>query len=139
VRALRRAHRQVALDVQHDPSPGEFGNDTWENDSWRRTATSACGRRSPSIEELGLVYLPVETPTSDYYGGHRPATTCSPKASSASTEDRSAQVALPARAPSAVELRHVVGAILADITVNGRAIKAVAVPASRVPSTCSIA
>ena len=23
-------------------------------------------------EELGLVYLPVETPTSDYYGGHRP-------------------------------------------------------------------
>ena len=23
-------------------------------------------------EELGLVYLPVETPSSDYYGGHRP-------------------------------------------------------------------
>jgi quinoprotein glucose dehydrogenase len=35
-------------------------------------------------EELGLVYLPVETPTSDYYGGHRPATTSSPRASSAS-------------------------------------------------------
>ena len=26
-------------------------------------------------EERGLVYLPVETPTSDFYGGHRPATT----------------------------------------------------------------
>ena len=23
-------------------------------------------------EQLGLVYLPVESPTSDYYGGHRP-------------------------------------------------------------------
>ena len=23
-------------------------------------------------EELGLVYLPVEMPTGDYYGGHRP-------------------------------------------------------------------
>ena len=54
------------------PRPGEFGNDTWENDSW---ADQRQRRRVDQItvdEELGLVYLPVETPTSDYYGGHRP-------------------------------------------------------------------
>ena len=38
----------------------------------RSTATPASGRRSAVDEELGLVYLPVETPTTDYYGGHRP-------------------------------------------------------------------
>ena len=27
------------------PRPGEFGNDTWEKDSWRTPATPACGRR----------------------------------------------------------------------------------------------
>ena len=36
------------------------------------TATSASGRKSRVDEELGLVYLPVETPSSDFYGGHRP-------------------------------------------------------------------
>ena len=36
-------------------------------------------------EELGIAYLPIEMSTGDYYGGHRPATTCSPKAWSPST------------------------------------------------------
>ena len=31
--------------------------------------------------ELGLVYLPVELPTGDYYGGHRLAMGCSARAS----------------------------------------------------------
>ena len=34
-------------------------------------ATPACGARSASTSELGIVYLPTEIPTNDYYGGHR--------------------------------------------------------------------
>ena len=35
-------------------------------------ATTACGRRSRWIRKPGIVYLPVETPTIDEYGGNRP-------------------------------------------------------------------
>lgn len=53
------------------PSSDEFGNDTWLNDSWRYTGnTGVWGQISVDIE-LGIVYLPTEIPTNDYYGGHR--------------------------------------------------------------------
>ncbi len=54
------------------PRPGEFGNETWENDSWAVNGNTGVWTQITVDEELGLVYLPVETPTSDYYGGHRP-------------------------------------------------------------------
>ena len=54
------------------PSPGEFGNETWENDSWAINGNAGVWTQITVDEELGLVYLPVETPTSDFYGGHRP-------------------------------------------------------------------
>ena len=54
------------------PRPGEFGNDTWENDSWAVNGNTGVWTQITVDEELGLVYLPVETPTSDFYGGHRP-------------------------------------------------------------------
>src|SRR6266540_2394898 len=54
------------------PRPGEFGNDTWENESWGINGNTGVWTQITVDEELGLVYLPVETPTSDYYGGHRP-------------------------------------------------------------------
>ena len=54
------------------PRPGEFGNDTWENDSWAINGNTGVWTQITVDEELGLVYLPVETPTSDFYGGHRP-------------------------------------------------------------------
>jgi quinoprotein glucose dehydrogenase len=54
------------------PSPGEFGNDTWENDSWSYTGNTGVWGQISIDEELGLAYLPVEQPTGDYYGGHRP-------------------------------------------------------------------
>ena len=52
--------------------PGEFGNDTWVNDSWSYTGNAGVWAQMTVDEELGLVYLPVELPTGDYYGGHRP-------------------------------------------------------------------
>ena len=54
------------------PRPGEFGNDTWENESWAVNGNTGVWTQITVDEELGLVYLPVETPTSDFYGGHRP-------------------------------------------------------------------
>ncbi|MEX2294760.1 MAG: pyrroloquinoline quinone-dependent dehydrogenase, partial [Gemmatimonadota bacterium] len=53
------------------PQEGEFGNDTWENESWRYTGGVNVWTLMSADEELGIVYLPVGTPVTDYYGGHR--------------------------------------------------------------------
>ena len=53
------------------PQAGEFGNDTWEENSWQYTGNTAVWAPISADVELGYVYLPVETPTGDYYGGHR--------------------------------------------------------------------
>jgi quinoprotein glucose dehydrogenase len=54
------------------PKPGEFGYNTWENDSADYTGNTGVWGQISVDEELGMVYLPVEMPTGDYYGGHRP-------------------------------------------------------------------
>ncbi len=54
------------------PRPGEFGNDTWLNDSWSYTGNTGAWGQMTVDEELGMVYVPVEMPTGDYYGGERP-------------------------------------------------------------------
>jgi quinoprotein glucose dehydrogenase len=54
------------------PRPGELGNDSWENESWATNGNTGVWTQMTVDEEAGLVYLPVEDPTSDYYGGHRP-------------------------------------------------------------------
>ncbi|HEY6213706.1 MAG TPA: PQQ-binding-like beta-propeller repeat protein [Vicinamibacterales bacterium] len=114
------------------PSPGEFGVDTWLKDSWAYTGNAGVWAQISVDEELGLAYLPVELPTGDYYGGHRPGN------------------GLFGESLVAVDLRTGVrkwhyqlvhhgiwdmdipcAPILADITVNGRAIKAVAQPSKQ--------
>src|SRR5438094_647365 len=54
------------------PRPGEFGNDTWEKESWAVNGNVGVWNQIAADEELGLAYLPVETPSSDFYGGLRP-------------------------------------------------------------------
>ena len=54
------------------PRPGEVGNETWENESWAINGNTGVWSQITVDEEAGLVYLPVESPTSDFYGGHRP-------------------------------------------------------------------
>jgi quinoprotein glucose dehydrogenase len=56
------------------PGPGEFGHDTWENNSWYPMGNTGVWTQITVDEEAGLVYLPVETPTVDLYGGDRPGT-----------------------------------------------------------------
>ncbi len=54
------------------PRPGEFGNDTWLDDSWSYTGNTGVWTQLTVDAELGIAYLPVEIPTGDYFGGHRP-------------------------------------------------------------------
>src|SRR5947208_9136729 len=54
------------------PRPGEFGNDTWEQESWATNGNAGVWTQISVDEDLGLVYLPPETPTSDFHGGPRP-------------------------------------------------------------------
>ena len=57
----------------HTVAQGEEpGADTWEKDSWKETGNANVWAPMSADEELGYVYLPVSTPTNDYYGGHRP-------------------------------------------------------------------
>jgi quinoprotein glucose dehydrogenase len=54
------------------PGPGEPGHETWENGSWDWTGNTGVWTQITADPEAGLVYLPVETPTIDEYGGNRP-------------------------------------------------------------------
>jgi quinoprotein glucose dehydrogenase len=54
------------------PRPGEFGNETWLKESWAVNGNTGVWSQTAIDEDLGLAYLPVETPSSDFYGGHRP-------------------------------------------------------------------
>jgi quinoprotein glucose dehydrogenase len=54
------------------PYPGQPGNETWEGGSWEWTGNMGVWTQITADPEAGLVYLPVETPTLDEYGGNRP-------------------------------------------------------------------
>ncbi len=54
------------------PKPGEFGIETWLNDSWSYTGNTGVWGQMSADPATNTLYLPVELPTGDYYGGHRP-------------------------------------------------------------------
>src|SRR5467141_4158737 len=114
------------------PRPGEFGNETWEEGSWAVNGNTGVWTLITVDADLGLVYLPVETPTSDFYGGHRPGNNLFAE-SLVCVDLRTGQ-----RKWHFQLVHHPIwnfdissAPILADITVNGRAIKAVAVPSKQ--------
>lgn len=111
------------------PRPGEFGNDTWLNNSWETNGNTGVWTQISVDEELGLVYLPVESPTSDFYGGHRPGNNLFGE-SLVCVDLRTGQ-----RKWHYQIVHHPIwdydlssAPILADINVNGKTIKAVALP-----------
>ena len=53
------------------PRPGEVGSDTWEEDSWSYSGDANLWSLITADEEERLAYLPMTSPTSDMYGGHR--------------------------------------------------------------------
>lgn len=54
------------------PQPGELGNETWEDGSWEYTGSATVWSVMTADENLGYAYLPTGTPTHNWYGGHRP-------------------------------------------------------------------
>jgi quinoprotein glucose dehydrogenase len=111
------------------PSPGEFGNETWLNDSWSYTGNTGVWGQMSADEELGMVYIPIEAPTNDLYGGHRPGANLF----------SSSIVALNTKTGKRVWhfqfIHHDIwdwdtpcAPILTDLTVDGKLIKAVAQP-----------
>ncbi len=54
------------------PRPGEFGHETWENDAWKWTGDVSSWAPMSADPERGLVYIPTNGATMDFYGGFRP-------------------------------------------------------------------
>jgi quinoprotein glucose dehydrogenase len=111
------------------PKPGEFGNDTWENGSWATNGNTGVWTQITVDAQLGLVYLPVESPSSDFYGGHRPGNNLfgeSLVCVDLKTGKRKWHYQIVHHPIWDYDLSS--APILADINVGGRAIKAVAMP-----------
>jgi quinoprotein glucose dehydrogenase len=54
------------------PKPGEFGHETWENDAWKWTGDISSWAPLSADAEHGIVYVPTNGATVDFYGGFRP-------------------------------------------------------------------
>jgi quinoprotein glucose dehydrogenase len=111
------------------PRPGEFGSDTWENDSWAVNGNTGVWTQITVDEDAGIAYLPVEDPTSDLYGGHRPGNNLfgdTLVAVDVRTGQRKWHFQIAHHPIWDYDLSS--APLLADITVDGRAIKAVALP-----------
>jgi len=111
------------------PKPGEFGLDTWKNDSWSHNGNTGVWAQISVDEELNMAYLPVELPTGDYYGGHRPGNSLfseSLVAVDLKTGQRKWHYQLVHHGIWDMDIPC--APILADITINGRTVKAVAQP-----------
>ena len=132
VRAYDVRTGQLEWSFHTIPRPGEFGNETWLNESWAVNGNVGVWTQMSVDEELGLVYLPVETPTSDLYGGHRPG------------ENLFAESLVAVDLETGLRRWHFqmvhhpiwnfdacCAPILADIVVDGRPIKAVAMPSKQ--------
>jgi quinoprotein glucose dehydrogenase len=114
------------------PRPGQPGNETWENNSWADNGNVGVWTQVSADEELNMVYLPVETPTSDYYGGHRPGDNLyaeSLVALDLKTGEKKWHFQFVHHPIWNFDMSST--PIIADITVDGRDIKAVAVPSKQ--------
>ncbi len=120
------------------PLENEFGVETWGADpvddraSWEYSGNTNMWAHPTGDEELGVVYLPLSTPTNDYYGGHRPGNNLFAESLVA------VDVTTGERLWHFQAIHHGVwdydfasSAVLMDITVDGRAIKAVAQPSKQ--------
>ena len=111
------------------PKKGEFGYDTWLKDSAEYTGNTGVWSQITVDEQLGLVYLPVESPTSDFYGGHRPGNNLFGESLACvdlKTGERKWHFQLVHHPLWDMDISS--APILADITVDGKPVKAVAQP-----------
>ncbi len=127
VRAFNPVTGELEWMFKTIPQAGEFGNETWEDGSWEYSGNTNSWTIMSSDDELGIVYIPIGTPTNDWYGGLRKG------------DNLFAESLVAVRAEDGELLWHFqmvhhgvwdydlpAAPTLVDITVDGRAIKAVA-------------
>ena len=118
------------------PMKGEFGYDTWDPDAAAYTGNAGVWAQMSADEELGIVYMPVELPTGDYYGGHRAGNKKgSPEASLFSETLLALDIKTGQRKWHYQLVHHGIwdhdipcAPILMDLVVDGKPVKAVAQP-----------
>lgn len=71
VRGFNPATGEVEWIFHTIPQAGEFGNETWEDGSWEYTGNTNSWTIMSADDELGYAYIPIGTPTNDWYGGLR--------------------------------------------------------------------
>jgi quinoprotein glucose dehydrogenase len=114
------------------PQKGEYGYDTWLKGSAETTGNTGVWTQVSVDEALNTVYLAVESPTSDFYGGHRPGNGLygnSLVAVDLTTGQRKWHFQL---------IHHEIwdfdnssAPLLMDVTVDGKPVKAVALPSKQ--------
>ncbi|MFA5907979.1 MAG: PQQ-binding-like beta-propeller repeat protein [Vicinamibacterales bacterium] len=117
------------------PMKGEAGYETWDPDATVYTGNAGVWAQMSADEELGIVYMPVELPTGDYYGGHRHGKD-NVKDSSLFSESLLALDIKTGQRKWHYQLVHhgiwdhdiPCAPILMDLVVNGKPVKAVAQP-----------
>ncbi|MGH9219446.1 MAG: pyrroloquinoline quinone-dependent dehydrogenase [Vicinamibacterales bacterium] len=72
VRAFHARTGKLVWKFNTIPQRGEFGNNTWDAGSWQFTGHTNVWAPMSVDEQRGLLYMPVSTPSNDYYGGRRP-------------------------------------------------------------------
>ena len=108
------------------PQEGEYGTDTWGDRSWEYSGHAPVWSLFAADEELGTVYMPTSSATNDMYGGHRPGDnlfTQSIVCVDAATGERLWHYQLVRHGLWDYDIPA--APILADLTVDGRDVKAV--------------
>ena len=111
------------------PQSSELGYDTWKKDSASYTGNAGVWGQISVDEQLGMAFIPVELPTGDYYGGHRPGNGLFGEtvlAVDLKTGQRKWHYQLVHHGIWDMDIPC--APMLVDITVNGRTVKAVAQP-----------
>ena len=117
------------------PMKGEPGFQTWDPDAAQYTGNAGVWAQMSADEELGIVYMPVELPTGDYYGGHRHGTAKGPEANLYSESIVALDIKTGQKKWHYQLVHHGIwdhdipcAPILMDLVVDGKPVKVVAQP-----------
>jgi len=117
------------------PMKGEKGFETWDPDAAQYTGNAGVWAQMSADEELGIVYMPVELPTGDYYGGHRHGAAKGPEANLYSESVVALDIKTGQKKWHYQLVHHGIwdhdipcAPILMDLVVDGKPVKVVAQP-----------
>jgi len=114
------------------PKPGEYGIDSWQQDSWSYTGNTGAWGQMSIDEDLNMLYIGVELPTGDFYGGPRPGNGLFGESIVAVDLNTGVRKWHYQYVHHGIwDMDNPSPPILTDFTVNGRTVKAVAQPSKQ--------